>query len=391
MNATSNNPRPGDANAAAPVRAWLPHPMPKDVAAAVDRLARSNDVRHVAVMPDAHLAHEVCVGTVVATTRLIYPAAVGGDIGCGIATIAFDVSADLLSDPTRAARVLAGIGRLVPVIRHGPATRPTQPAELIDMQLSDARLDAVRRRDGVVQFGTLGRGNHFLELQADESDGRLWVAVHSGSRAVGPAAQDRHVERARAAPGGLRALDAELDDGRRYLSDMAFARAYARASRAAMLDATCRVLADVLGAAPDASTRLDVDHNHVRQESHFGELLYVHRKGAMPANDGAPGVVPGSMGAATFHVEGRGCEAALRSSAHGAGRAMSRDAARRSVSAHDLRRQIRGVWVDPRVEPALREEAPSAYKDVRAVLRAQRELTKTVRTLRPVLCYKGAG
>jgi tRNA-splicing ligase RtcB (3'-phosphate/5'-hydroxy nucleic acid ligase) len=131
------------------------------------------------------------------------------------------------------------------------------------------------------------------------------------------------------------------------------------------------------------------NHNHVRRETHFGELLWVHRKGAMSAADGEPGLIPGSMGTHSFHVEGRGCEDALASSAHGAGRRLSRADARRRLSARDVTRELRGIWFDHRLAQRLREEAPSAYKDVNGVLRAQHALVRIVRTLRPVLSFKG--
>jgi tRNA-splicing ligase RtcB len=134
---------------------------------------------------------------------------------------------------------------------------------------------------------------------------------------------------------------------------------------------------------------VECHHNFIRRETHLGEALWVHRKGAVPAALGEAGIIPGSMGAASFHVEGRGCEEALCSSAHGAGRAMSRDAARRAIPVRELERQMRGVWFDRRRAALLRDEAPGAYKDVHAVMRAQRELTKVVRMLRPVLSYKG--
>ena len=131
------------------------------------------------------------------------------------------------------------------------------------------------------------------------------------------------------------------------------------------------------------------DHNHARREIHFGRDLWVHRKGAMSAGAGQAGLLPGSMGSESYHVEGRGCEQSLCSSAHGAGRSMSRDEAQRSLKPREVEHQLRGVWFDHRLLSDLREEAPRAYKDIRAVARAQRDLTRIVRRLRPVLCYKG--
>jgi RNA-splicing ligase RtcB len=237
----------------ATVRRWVDGPLDRDVEAAIERLARSEGVRRVAVMPDVHLSADVCIGTVVGTDGPLYPNAVGGDIGCGVAALAFDADA----------------GRRV---------------------MAAAACDVVRAALGV---------------DADES---LWVSCH---------------------------------------------------------------------------------HNHVRRESHGGETLWVHRKGAIPGAAGEPGVVPGSMGTRSYHVEGRGCAEAMASSAHGAGRRMSRTEARRALSAKDVTRELRGVWFDRRLAAGLRDEAPSAYKDVDAVLRAERELVRVVRRLRPLLCFKG--
>ena len=372
--------------ASPPLLRWLAGPLPKDVESALMRVRKLPDVRHVAVMPDVHLAREVCVGTVLATTRTVYPAAVGGDIGCGIAAVAFDCGADVLAAAPAAERVLALLRDAVPVNRHRQARE--LPAGLATGTLSDPRLEAVKRRDGRVQFGTLGRGNHFLEFQSDE-EGRLWLMVHSGSRAVGQAVRDHHVGLARGGARPGRAV-AAVTNPAAYLADAEWARAYADASRRAMLDAAAGVVASLFGAGRLDETLVACDHNHVRRESHFGEELWVHRKGAASARAGEAGIIPGSMGTASYLVEGRGNADSLCSSSHGAGRAMSRDEARRRVSAREFDRQLRGVWFDPRAAPRLREEAPSAYKDIGAVMRAQRDLVRIVRTLRPVLSYKGA-
>lgn len=387
------------AAATAPVvRRWLAEPVPPGVAAALDRLARAADVRRIAVMPDVHLAADVCVGTVLATSRLIYPSAVGGDIGCGLLAVAFDCEAAALADEPIAGRLFQRLYDRVPANRH--RRPPDLPVGLKDRALSDPRLEAVARRDGRAQLGTLGRGNHFLEFQAAE-DGRLWVAVHSGSRAVGQAVRDLHVGRAAETggrvgegagrrAGGLVSLDADSPAGRAYLADAEWARAYAGANRRAMVAAAAEAVREVVGGRADEASVIACDHNHVRRETHFGKPFWVHRKGAMPAAAGEPGVMPGSMGTATFHVESRGEPESLCSSAHGAGRAMSREKARSAVSERDLRRQMAGVWFDPRAAPRLRDEAPAAYKDVAAVLRTQRDLVRVVRRLRPVLVYKEA-
>jgi tRNA-splicing ligase RtcB (3'-phosphate/5'-hydroxy nucleic acid ligase) len=171
--------------------------------------------------------------------------------------------------------------------------------------------------------------------------------------------------------------------------DVALALAYAEANRRAIMAAVTELVRTVLGVGPDPSGAISCIHNFVRRETHAGEDLWVHRKGAISARAAEPGIVPGSMGTPTFHVEGRGCERSLSSSSHGSGRAMTRTEARRRIGVEELRRQLRGVWFDERRADALRAEAPGAYKEIGRVMRAQAELTKIVRRLRSILSYKG--
>jgi tRNA-splicing ligase RtcB len=372
----------------ASIQTWLTAPMKHDVSEAIERLRRARDVQQIAVMPDVHLATDVCVGVVVATSRLIYPQAVGGDIGCGMLAVGFDVEAIALHDPGMAGRVLAGLGRAVPARRRNRRAAITPPPDLELTTLSHESLEAVRRNEGMIEFATLGSGNHFIELQSDE-DGRLWLMVHSGSRGMGPAIRDHHLSHGEDVGGGLRALDATSDHGTRYLGDAAWARRFADASRRAMAIQVGAVMETTLRARLCWDTVITTDHNHVSCERHGDRELWVHRKGAMPARLGEGGVLPGSMGSPSFHVEGRGHEQALCSSAHGAGRALSRTVARGKVTEREFRRQMEGIWYDYRLANKLRDEAPAAYKDIRAVLRAQKELVKVTRTLRPLLNYKG--
>jgi tRNA-splicing ligase RtcB (3'-phosphate/5'-hydroxy nucleic acid ligase) len=372
----------------APMRTWLAAPMDRDVSDAIERLRHAPDVKQIAVLPDVHLAADVCIGVVVATSHLIYPQAVGGDIGCGMLAVAFDLEAARLGDPSIAGQVLAQISRAVPARRRNRRATVELPADIEAIALSHAGIEGTRKKEGVIEFGTLGSGNHFIELQADE-DGRLWLMVHSGSRAIGQAIRDHHLARAEVVGSGLRALDARSDAGDAYLHDASWARRFADASRRAMATDVGHVLSAILGARICWETAITTDHNHVSLEQHGGQDFWVHRKGAMRARDGEGGVLPGSMGSASFHVEGRGCADALCSSAHGAGRILSRTAARHKITEAELRRQMAGVWFDHRLSEKLRDEAPSAYKDIRAVLRAQHELVKVTRVLRPILNYKG--
>jgi tRNA-splicing ligase RtcB len=363
---------------------WLSESLPGNVRRAIERLRASDDVVAVAVMPDVHLSHEVCVGTAIATRRLLYPDAVGGDIGCGMAAIRL-VGGALVVDRRAAGRILAGLADLVPVTKHRTAPAPDEA--LWSRPLSVPCLEKLRDRDGLFQLGTLGRGNHFLELQRDEA-GDAWLMVHTGSRALGQAIRAHHLGGCRRSRVGLACLDADTARGRAYLADVAWALDYADANRRRIVAAALEVIETVTSARVDPASYFSCHHNHVIAED--GGALLVHRKGAIPAHDGEPGIIPGSMGDPSFHVRGRGVPEALWSSSHGAGRAMSRTEARRRISVGDLERRTEGVWFDRRHAARLVDEAPGAYKDITRVMRAQRALTRIVRRLVPALSYKGA-
>jgi tRNA-splicing ligase RtcB len=262
------------------------------------------------------------------------------------------------------------------------------PVELSEARLGSPALDHARDREGRDQLGTLGRGNHFVELQSDEQ-GQLWLMLHSGSRAMGQLIRDHHLRGALEGPRDLKVLLAESEEGHAYRRDMEWALAYANANRSALLRTATEVISEVLGVEPSAESSIQCHHNHVRAETHFGETWWVHRKGAIPAAEGELGIVPGSMGSVSYHVSGRGEAEALASSAHGAGRLFSRTEARRRISVRALEHEMSGIWFDHRLLRRLCDEAPSAYKDIGAVMRAQRDLTRIVRKLRPVLSYKG--
>jgi len=353
------------------IHRWLAEPLPRAVAQALERLAAAPGVRHVAVMPDVHLSEHVCVGTVVGTEDRIYPQAVGADIGCGMAAVRLHGSASVLADAAAAERTFVALRRHVAVIRR-------THAQDVAVELSDPALTRSVQRDARIELGTLGRGNHFLELQVYAGE-QLWLMVHSGSRAVGQAVLRHHLERGERKGSGLVALIADGPDGCAYRHDVARALDYAAANRRAIAEGAAMALGEVLSIGVDWQTWFDCAHNFVAREQHEGVGLWVHRKGAIAARDGQPGIIPGSMGSRSFHVEGRGCAAALCSSSHGAGRRMARGEAARRITVRDVERDLRGVWFEQDRAAALRDEAPAAYKDIGAVMRAQRELTKVVR------------
>jgi tRNA-splicing ligase RtcB len=384
----------GTESAAAPIHYWVQGPLPRGVQDVLDRLRRTDGVARIAVMPDVHLASEFCVGTVVASPEMLYPNAVGGDIGCGMLAMRFAGTADVLDDAERAARLLGALTEACPGRRHHRRTGHTLPLDVASLPMSDAGLAAHRAgEDCRLQLGTLGAGNHFLELQAEDGGGddrgTLWLMIHTGSRHLGQCVLHHHLPRARRLPTGVMALDADSSAGRAYLADVAAARAWAQANRRLLALRAAAAVERVLGAVPLFDTLTDCDHNHVETEAHAGRELFVHRKGATAAGAGVAGVVPGSMGTRSYHTVGRGNEDALCSSSHGAGRALSRTEARDRVTVSALRQQLRGVWYDARLERHLREEAPAAYKPIDAVMAAQADLTAVVRRLRPVLVYKG--
>lgn len=373
------------------VTSWLAYPIPRNVADRIERLAASKNIAQIAVMPDVHLAKEYCVGTVVASATHVIPLAVGGDIGCGMTAVRINLAADQIVREQLARKLLALLNHFVPTNKHSRQTVASRlPKPLYERNLSHLRLDKMASRDGRVQLGTLGRGNHFLEFQAAE-DGGLWLLIHSGSRAMGQAITAHHLGKTvrQDDVGGLAAFEVNSDAGRAYLHDVAWASLYAQHNRMAMLRMTAEILHSLWNAEIDDETLIESDHNHLRLEQHFGEKLWIHRKGAQSASAGEPGVVPGSMGTASYHVLGRGCDSALQSCSHGAGRNKSRTKARAEVTLKSLDRQLGGVIFDRHKAVSLRDEAPSAYKDIRKVMKAQKELVKITRVLRPLVSYKG--
>ena len=365
------------------IRKWVSGTFDVDVQQSVQQWSRRTGVSRIAVMPDVHLAKNVCIGTVIATDKVLYPAAVGGDIGCGILAVAMDCDAEAFRAKANAARLLGQLNERVPTNRLAPHRITKRlPSELEDQELSDPRLQKLKLREGCVQLGTLGRGNHFVEFQYDEDD-RLWLMIHSGSRGIGQAIAKHHGCEKR------KGIAADSDAGQAYFSDMQWARAYARCNRLAMMQSVTEILSSYWNVNPDLDTVVHTDHNHVQVENHSGKPLLVHRKGAQQLPRDELGLVPGSMGSGSFIVSGKGCEAALDSCAHGAGRKMSRQQAKRSVSLSGFEESMQNVWFNHQKTKQLLDEAPQAYKDLDQVMRDQRELVRPVRRLFPLINFKG--
>ena len=359
----------------------------------------------VAVMPDVHLGIGATVGSVVPTRGAIIPAAVGVDIGCGMAAVRTTLRAGDLPDSL--ARLRASIERSIPV-GNGPGGNhrklPDSIATLVAKSGLVPRLDAIKARHRRIrtdkleqQIGTLGGGNHFIEICLDESDA-VWVMLHSGSRGTGNLIGSYFIEQAREQLAhrvlGFHVPDKDLaffmegeplfDD---YVEAVSWAQDYARSNREAMM---LRVLHDMHHLLPKFTLEkmaVNCHHNYVQRETHHGESLLVTRKGAVSARAGELGIIPGSMGTRSYIVRGKGNADSFHSCSHGAGRVMSRTQARREITLAQHREAT--AHVECRKDAAVIDESPAAYKSIDAVMAAQSDLVDVVHTLRQVLCVKG--
>jgi len=358
---------------------------------------------HVAAMPDVHLGIGATVGSVIPTVRAIIPAAVGVDIGCGMVATQLSLTANDV-DERRLKRVFDQISRDVPVGfgQHDERDTRTQAAQPFKRPLARIldKHPGIQKRvgknsDWVRQLGTLGGGNHFIEVCLDESD-RLWVMLHSGSRGIGNAIGTYFIELARrdAERNQLRLPDRDLayfPEGAQHFDDyveaVAWAQDYARANRAEMIDLVLDALRRHLPPFEVATAAVNCHHNYVEREFHYGEHVWVTRKGAIRATEGELGIIPGSMGARSYIVRGKGRAESFHSCAHGAGRRMSRNEAKRKFSAGDVAAQTAGVIC--RKDKGVVDEIPGAYKDLDEVMANQTDLVEVVHTLKQVVCVKG--
>lgn len=370
-------------NQKATINKWLSHKLDPEIERRLQRMASAKDISEVAVMPDVHIAGDVCNGTVVATISRIYPQTVGGDIGCGYLAVALHSELDFV-DERLAALILDGLYQTVPLNKHASKRELKFSTKLSSSALLKASL-----REGSVQLGTLGRGNHFVELQRDVG-GTFWLLIHSGSRAMGQLISSFHSRHASVdSASGLKYVDVDSKAGQDLIGDFEWTRKYAATNRESMLDQIRVGVLEPLGFRIDSESMIHLDHNHVQLETHDDEWLWVHRKGAQRLLPGQTSVIPGSMGTASHLVQGRGNRASLNSCSHGAGRKFSRAEARRRLSPSELVREMKDVWFDQRQLSRLVDESPSAYKDIRKVMKCQKDLVKIVNTLEPILNFKG--
>jgi tRNA-splicing ligase RtcB (3'-phosphate/5'-hydroxy nucleic acid ligase) len=391
------------------VKAWTRGVAVEDQARAqLERLAALPFVGpHVAVMPDVHLGIGATIGSVVPTRGAIIPAAVGVDLGCGMVAVKTSLRAEHLPDSLRDVRT--ALEAAIPLGRTNNGGKGDRGAwhDLPDeVGATWAALEprftevsekhpALRGGNTANHLGTLGTGNHFVELCLDET-GAVWLMLHSGSRGVGNrigthfiARAKREMERyfVKLSDADLAYLPADTPIFGEYLRAVSWAQDFAKANRKLMTFAALRALRSVLGEFTTDDKVVDCHHNYVSKERHFGEDLFVTRKGAVRAGPGELGIIPGSMGTRSFIVCGKGHPESFCSCSHGAGRAMSRNEARRRFSIADHQKAVAGV--ECRTDKDVVDETPMAYKPIDAVMAAQADLVDIVHELKQVVCVKG--
>lgn len=349
---------------------------------------------HVAVMPDVHYGKGATVGSVIATLGAISPAAVGVDIGCGMAAVRTNLGAEDL--PESLATLRADIEAAIPV---GFNKHPEPVVSEVAAHALKSRVDSLSNyatpdliAKAWQQCGTLGGGNHFIEVCID-TEHTVWLMLHSGSRNIGKELASRHIEIAKGLAhnsdlpdSDLAAFLAETEEMKAYMHDLDWCQEFAFLNRQTMLDLLIGVMQKHF---PHMKTDAPITchHNYVSRENHFGADVVVTRKGAIAANAGQLGIIPGSMGAKSFIVEGLGNHESFCSASHGAGRKMSRGAAKRAFTLEDMAAQTAGV--ECRKDVDVLDEIPAAYKDIETVMHNQRDLVKIKHELKQVLCVKG--
>jgi tRNA-splicing ligase RtcB len=354
----------------------------------------------VALMADAHLGIGATVGSVIPTKDAIIPAAVGVDIGCGMIAVATDrLKSDLPEDLSPligkfSRSVPAGVGQA-----HKSSRADARVQRFFDENPAPVDLDSIRpelSKRAVRQLGSLGAGNHFLEVCLNVQD-QVWVVIHSGSRGVGNILATHHIGVARGLMDqqGIKLQDKDLayfmedsPEGQEYIEAMLWGQKYALANREVMMDAALADVFEFIGGGKEMD-RINCHHNFSAKEVHGGEEVWITRKGAIRARKGDLGVIPGSMGAASYIVEGKGNPDSYNSSAHGAGRKFSRGQARRTFTADSLERWMKGKAWNQDNSKALLDEHPEAYKDIDQVMEDQKDLVSVLHKLHQIVNYKG--
>lgn len=386
-----------------PIRMWTDPASVEDVAMQQLRnVATLPWIKGLAVMPDVHFGKGATVGSVIAMHGAVCPAAVGVDIGCGMSAVKTSLTANDL--PGDLSPLRSKIEQAIPVGR-GMHDDPVDPGRLHGLAATgwddfwerfDGVADAVKFRQerATKQMGTLGGGNHFIEVCLDEA-GSVWLMLHSGSRNIGKELADFHIGQAQTLPHNQGLVDRDLavfladtPPMQDYRNDLFWAQEYAKLNRAVMMALFQDVVRkEFKKAKVTFEPVISCHHNYVAEERYEGMDLLVTRKGAIRAGSGDFGIIPGSMGTGSYIVKGLGNEKSFNSASHGAGRKMSRNAAKRRFSTKDLEDQTRGV--ECRKDSGVVDEIPGAYKPIEKVIDQQRDLVEVVAKLKQVICVKG--
>ena len=386
-----------------PIRMWADPASVEDVAMQQLRNVSTLPwIKGLAVMPDVHFGKGATVGSVIAMQGAVCPAAVGVDIGCGMSAVRTSLTANDL--PGDLSRLRSKVEQAIPVGRgmHGDAVDPGRLHGFATGGWDDfwGRFDGIaeavkfRQERATKQIGTLGSGNHFVEVCTDTT-GSVWLMLHSGSRNIGKELAEHHIGIAQKLPHNQGLIDRDLavfvadtPQMAAYRNDLFWAQEYAKYNRSIMM----ALLKDVIRkefkkAKPTFEPEISAHHNYVAEERYDGMDLLVTRKGAIRAGSGEYGIIPGSMGTGSYIVKGLGNEKAFNSASHGAGRRMSRSAAKRRFTTQDLEDQTQGV--ECRKDSGVVDEIPGAYKPIEQVIDQQRDLVEVVAKLKQVVCVKG--
>ena len=355
---------------------------------------------YVALMPDAHLGKGATVGSVIPTIDAIVPAAVGVDIGCGMIALRTQFTAADALARGELSLLRKAIEQAIPLSagkHNSSVNRDDTRARIGELEQLDGADSAEQiAPNWRLQLGSLGSGNHFIEVCVDEDD-RVWLFLHSGSRGVGNKLAGKHIKIAQVMceqkevqlpDRDLAYLPEQQEEFWEYIRDLRWAQHFALLNREEMMARVIDCVSSWIGTELQATETVNCHHNYTAQEEHFGEHVWLTRKGAIDASAGRPGLIPGSMGTRSYVVSGKGNQAALRSAPHGAGRMFSRTAARKRFSRAELEAAMTGIeW---RKTDAFLDEIPGAYKDVHQVMRDARDLVEVQHTLRQIVNVKGA-
>ena len=378
------------------VLSWVTHEMSDDEHKMLRHVSRLPCLyKHVALMPDAHLGIGSMVGSVIATKDAVIPATVGVDIGCGMMAVKTPFRSGILD--RKMAEFRHEIERAIPV-GFNDYREPVDESNEWDRWAEFGELHRGvqdRRKKAMKQLGTLGGGNHFIEVCLDTDD-KVWLMLHSGSRNIGNEVATRHIATAKTLHDLNELPDPALayfiqgtDEFKAYWHDLDWAQQYAMKNREIMMKRLLRSFNRMFNDQQDWDPEITVNchHNYVAIEEHFGDKVYVTRKGAINAEAGRYGIIPGSMGAKSFIIRGLGNPDSFNSCSHGAGRKMSRTKAKARYTIDDLKKQTAGV--ECRKDKGVVDEIPGAYKDIEEVMRAQNDLVEIVAELKQVICVKG--